>query len=228
LKPVLINYLSTEENSQSQKILEKIGLSIPSDNIESAKKHREWRRIIQFSLHNQIPLRSGAKYYTPFFIRSNEEHRDFWLIHLSGHARARDVMVGLHWDECTHFAHYGGSGLKMLGYDKTKDENVTKQPLLIGGYYFDQTALASSQEELRNQLPKRIRDQYREGIPFKDFFANVTNETPITSDIMKDVLSELAAEGIIEVRDESGTKKRKPKINKNTDIIIINKQMKLF
>ena len=112
----LIDYLS--ENEQTQHILENVGISLPSKTIVTAKESRDWRRTIQFALHREIPEKTGAKFYTPFFIRSADAHRDFWLIHLSGHYRARDVMVGLHWKESTSFAHYGRSGLHMLGYDR--------------------------------------------------------------------------------------------------------------
>lgn len=83
----LIDYLS--ENEQTQRILENIGISLPSRTIGTAKEERNWRRTIQFALHREIPEKTGAKFYTPFFIRSADSHRDFWLIHLSGHFRAR-------------------------------------------------------------------------------------------------------------------------------------------
>lgn len=219
----LIDYLST--NEQSQKILENVGISLPSREIATAKESRDWRRIIQFALHREIPERTGAKFYTPFFIRSADAHRDFWLIHLSGHFRARDVMVGLHWLESTTFAHYGRSGLRMLGYDQEYDSEWTHQQMLPG-FYFDDTALASSQEELMTQLPERLYD-HRDGIEFNDFFSRLTNECPVTAEILSSVLGELAKEGVLQVRDKTGTKTRRSGIQHGTDIVVPSRQKRL-
>jgi three-Cys-motif partner protein len=78
----MINYLS--ESEVTQKILGRIGLELTADQITIRKQMREWRQAIQLLLHGEIQQKSGAKFYTPFFIRSPDEHRDFWLIHLSG------------------------------------------------------------------------------------------------------------------------------------------------
>lgn len=220
----LIDYLS--ENDQTQLVLENVGISLPAKSIKTAKEQREWRRTIQFALHSEIPERTGAKFYTPFFIRSNDAHRDFWLIHLSGHFRARDVMVGLHWQESTSFAHYGRSGLRMLGYDQRLDAEWTQQKMLPG-FYFDDTALASSQDELLEQLPERIFGA-TDGIAFSELFANLTNECPVTADIMKDVLAELAADGVIKVSDKTGEKSRRGRVQHGSDIIIPSRQKRLF
>lgn len=219
----LIDYLS--ENEPTQQILEKVGISLPSKDIRTAKEQREWRRTIQFALHREIPQRTEAKYYTPFFIRSTDAHRDFWLIHLSGHVRARDVMVGLHWEQGTSFAHYGRSGLRMLGYDQNEDSDWTGQHMLPG-FFFDETALVSSQTELLEQLPKRIFE-FADGIPFTELFSKLTNECPVTAEIMKGVLSDLAKEGAIKIKDKSGSTSRRAGIQHDTDIIVPSRQKRL-
>jgi three-Cys-motif partner protein len=220
----LIDYLSS--NDQTQRTLQKIGINLPAKSIETAKEARDWRRTIQFALHRQIPEQTGARFYTPFFIRSEDAHRDFWLIHLSGHFRARDVMVGLHWRETTSFAHYGGSGLRMLGYEQKRDVDWTGQRMLPG-FFFDQTALASSQEELVQQLPEHLFT-FRGGIKFNDLFAQLTNECPVTADIMKVVLADLARSGVIHVRDKTGTQTRRVGVQHGSDIIIPSRQKRLF
>ena len=220
----LIDYLS--ENEQTQQILENVGITLPSKKIQTAKEERDWRRTIQFALHSEIPARTDAKFYTPFFIRSSDAHRDFWLIHLSGHLRARDVMVGLHWKESTSFAHYGRSGLRMLGYDQQYDADWTHQRMLPG-FFFDDTALVSSQEELLDQLPERIFN-FGDGIVFNDLFDMLTNECPVTAEVMKGVLSDLAKQGVIQVKDKTGAKNRRAGIQHDTDVIIPSRQMRLF
>lgn len=219
----LIDYLS--QNEATQRLLQKIGISVPPQTIATAKEARDWRRTIQFALHREIPERTGAKFYTPFFIRSDDSHRDFWLIHLSGHFRARDVMVDLHWKESTSFAHYGRSGLRMLGYDQRRDSEWTHQRMLPG-FYFDQTALASSEEELLEQLPEQVAG-FRDGIAFNDLFSRLTNDCPVTAEIMKGVLNDLAREGVIQVRDKTGTKMRRGSIQHGSDVILRSRQKRL-
>ena len=219
----MINYLS--ESEVTQKILGRIGLELTADQITIRKQMREWRQAIQLLLHGEIQQKSGAKFYTPFFIRSPDEHRDFWLIHLSGQSKARDVMVTQHWAERTSFAHYGGSGLHMLGYDPEKDSNVTRQEMLPG-FFFDDTALASSQDCLLEQLPERLF-QYKDGISFRNFFAGITNETPATSEIIKDVLEDLTLKGWIKVDSEKGVH-RKKRIQHQSDIILPAKHRQLY
>jgi three-Cys-motif partner protein len=219
----LIDYLG--ESEQTQQILGNLGINLPPKDIATAKGQVEWRRIIQFELHKEIQLRSGARFYTPFFIRSLEAHRDLWLIHLSGHVRARDVMVGLHWKENRSFAHYGRPGLRMLGYDPQFDEDWNKQKLL--GFFFDDTALALSHGELMEQLPERLAN-HKEGIAFSEFFGGLTNEVPVTQQIMADVLRELAREGLVEIRDSTGLTARRSGIQRPTDVIMVSGQKRLF
>ena len=203
-----------------------VGICLPSKTIGTAKEARNWRRTIQFALHREIPERTGAKFYTPFFIRSADSHRDFWLIHLSGHFRARDVMVGLHWKESTSFAHYGRSGLRMLGYDQQYDAEWTKQHMLPG-FFFDETALVASQEELLEQLPEKI-STFGDGVVFNDLFSKLTNECPVTIEIMQGVLTDLAKQEVIQVRDKSGATTRRAGIQHGSDIIIPSRQKRLF
>ena len=215
----LIDYLS--ELDSMQMTLERMGLQLSKEEIRTAKEQADWRCAIQILLHDRIFLNSGARHYTPFFIRSADAHRDYWLIHLSNHSRARDVMVGLHWDENTSFAHYAGAGLSMLGYDPDRDTKITGQPFL-----FDQDAREHTMESLLNDLPGRIRET-KDGVEFGDFFARVTNETPATSDLLKSVLTILRKEGIIEIRAFDGLTRRSG-IQNRTDIIKPSSQPSLF
>lgn len=219
----LIDYLST--NEKTQRILERVGLRISADEVRTLKSMMDWRRAIQLLLHEEIHRNSGARFYTPFFIRSKDAHRDFWLIHLSGVARARDVMVAEHWRQNTSFAHYGRSGLHMLGYDPDEDFTITGQHA-IPGFYFDDTAHASSHDCLLAELPERLFEA-KDGVQFKDFFASITNETPVTSEIIKDVLEDLAREGVIDVQGQKG-ERRQGRVQHGSDIIIPSKQKRLF
>lgn len=211
----LIDYIS--ELDVMQQTLQRLGLSISKEDIRAAKQEREWRRAIQLLLHQQIFNSSGAKYYTPFFIRSKDAHRDYWLIHLSNHSRARDVMVELHWLENTSFAHFGRPGLLMLGYDQDDDTSITRQGF-FPEFRFDETAQVATKTSLLAELPERIAP-HKSGISFKDLFALLTNETPATSEHIKVVLAQLRAEGAIVIRDSAGLVTRESGVQQPTDVI---------
>jgi three-Cys-motif partner protein len=102
----LIDYLSDDPSSRA--IVERVGLQLPFESIQDLKRKQgmDWKRYIQLALHNEIHLRSGASFYAPFFIKSVEAHRSYWLIHLSQHERARDVMTQLHWNQHNYFQHF--------------------------------------------------------------------------------------------------------------------------
>jgi three-Cys-motif partner protein len=220
----LIDYLSNSE--QTMKNLDRVGISLPTNELSAIKAQQDWRRAIQFLLHQEIKDKTEAKFYTPFFIRSQDAHRDFWLIHLSGHARARDVMVQLHWKENRSFAHYGKAGLNMLGYDENLDAEVTGQRMLPG-FFFDETARAASQSLLLEQLPRLICD-LPDRIPYSALFSRITNETPASSEIIKSVIADLRAEGVLEIRDKTGTIQRESRIQSPSDLIIRSPQKLLF
>src|SRR5262249_32936651 len=63
----LIDYLN--ESDETQRRMERLGMVLPPKSIRDAKVDREWRRMIQFLLYKEIPQRTGAAFYTPFFIR---------------------------------------------------------------------------------------------------------------------------------------------------------------
>lgn len=221
----LIDYLSGRESMQ--KTLDTLGLELKADRIETAKQEADWRRTIQFILHRQIYINSGAKFYTPFFIRSKDAHRDYWLIHLSNHSRARDVMAELHWIENTNFAHFGRPGLSMLlGYDQDHDIKVTGQQL-FPEFRFDEIARASTHDCLMDELPERLFG-FKDGITFSKFFSGLTNETPATSEILKEALAQMLREGIIDVRDKTGSVKRHAGIQHHSDVIRPSTQRRLF
>jgi hypothetical protein len=220
----LIDYLSSDSATQAK--LNKLGISLPTRSIETEKSKNNWRRAIQLTLHREIQQKTNAKFYTPFFIRSKDSHRDFWLIHLSGHHRARDVMVGLHWELNNCFAHYGKPGLNMLGYDPDQDLTLKPQTWLPG-FFFDETAKNLTLESLYAELPFFLH-RTGEPIDFKTLFSKISNETPSTSDILREVIRDLTIDGVISVRDRTGLTTRRAGAQDDSDVIIINKHQQIF
>lgn len=63
------------------------------DEIKASE--RDYRLYIQTCMYQDLVQACGAAFYTVFFIRTRG-HGDFWLLHLSQHERARDVMTTVH------------------------------------------------------------------------------------------------------------------------------------
>jgi len=156
------------------------------------RTERRQRQVIQGFLYRHILERTGADFYTPFFIHSPESHRSYWLLHLSKHARARDEMARLHWSLSNTFVHPGKSGFNALGYDPSLD--VNQLPL---EFNFGSDARTDSLNAAVNQLPKMIRDDSAgqgEAISLRSLFEANCNETPLTLELVSDALVRLRDE----------------------------------
>ena len=107
-----INFAS--DGKLTQRLLDGMGVPgvLQGRSIDEIKEsERDWRLFIQSALYRSLVENCGARHYTPFFIRNRNGHGDYWLIHLSQHHRARDVMTEVHWANNNYFIHYGGAGL---------------------------------------------------------------------------------------------------------------------
>lgn len=197
-----------------------VGLNLRPDEIAAAKSREDWRTILQHKLYRQIPEACSAKFFTPFFLHSPEERRDLWLIHLCGASKAKDVMLGLHWDEHTSFRHFGRPGTGMLGYDKAED--ALRLPL----YGFDNPARQLSVSTLQDELPSIIHG-YDGGISFEQLFAEVTNDSPVKSDILKESIAEMHRNHECEVLSADKRTRRQCGIQHKSDLIRLPRQKRL-
>ena len=191
-------------------------------SIKSSESH--WRLFIQSMLYRELVAKSGAKHYTPFFIRNSEGHGDYWLLHLSQHEKARDVMTEVHWSTNNAFIHYGGPGLemfRMLGYDPRRDENVTSQSNL--GFTFDDGSRRASIAALVNQIPSLLaaRD---EGVDFGTLFSKTCNESPATMSIYRLALEELMSFKAVSIQGTDGVTRRSARQLQSTDRLILPPQ----
>jgi len=162
------------------------------DLIRALKTEHGQRHVIQGVLYKHIISSTGADFYTPFFIRSADSRRSYWLLHLSKHGRARDEMARLHWDMSNVFVHPGNAGFNALGFDPNIDPN--QQTL---GFDFGADARADSLAAAVDQLPRMIRDDAPDvatTVTIGDLFRANCNETPLTFD--------LVSEAVIKLRDE--------------------------
>jgi hypothetical protein len=183
---------------------------------------KQHRYMAQRALGRHIKDVTGAAFFTPFFIRSLESGRDLWLIHLSKHPTARNVMTASHWDIKNGSLHQGEAGLDMLGFDPKLDE----APLL--DFNFDESAASKIEEKLREQIPSRVSelDSYSP-ISFDAFVSAVANGTAARLDQIEDALIFLHKEKEIELLTPTGKPKQFDARIQTTDRIRIPLQMRL-
>ena len=204
-----LTYASDSETTK--KTLADIGIpdALRGRTIEDIKRsEKDWRLYIQSCLYRELVEACGARYYTLFFIRT-EGHGDYWLVHLSQHPRARDVMARVHWSKNNYFIHYGGAGIDMfrgLGYSADRDRSFTGQGAF--GFCFDDLAGESSVTTLMEQLPPLIY-AHDDGLSFGELFATTCNLSPADSVRYKEALERLVQHKEIDIVGQDGARRLK-------------------
>jgi three-Cys-motif partner protein len=227
----LINYMANTQ--EFKQILENCALTdVITEKViknfrESPKSEtKESRLVIEQLLAYNIFKKSGASYFTPFFITSPKSSRSYLLLHLSNHVKARDEMNKVHWELKNHFHHYGNPGLNnnmlMLGVNPKKD--IGEQILL--DYCFDDDAEKRTYNALLEEIPRIIT--LKECITFNSLLIETCNNTPANSKHYKEILARLVAEKMITIISEDGKQHSTANTIKNDDRIIPAKQRNLF
>lgn len=214
----LIDYL-TDTDSCGQ-TLRNIGLTLNLSTLSEDKSQKEWRSIIQRQLYQEIVNNTGVKYFTNFFIKSDESHKSYWLLHLSMHPKARDEMQRLHWGLTNHFVHEGKAGLHMLGYDPTRDAEYTKQ-----NFMFSDHDEVLNHKALMEEVPAALS---RSGIAFNNFFKRHCNTTTATRDMIEKVVRELYAQKDLEIFTPNGNRKKTDCRLNDHDIVKLQRQIYLW
>ena len=218
----LVDFISDHANTK--RIL--TNMSLDAELLTRIKQDNPntWREKIQLLLSKQFFASSGATCYTPFFIHSVESHRAYWLLHFSGHSKARDVMTELHWEFENHFQHFGGSGFGMLGFDprKVHEESIRTLP-----FDFDMSAKGETHEALLAEIPSKVAAIANE-IQFGHFFDSYVNDTPATKQMFEKCIQILTKDRELKIKSAKG-KTRKPGVKlKDDDIIVVPRQKVLF
>lgn len=151
----LVTYLS--DRAANRKALENIQLDkyMPWEALSNIKKENrhQWRQILQRHLAYGIKKESGAKFMTLFFVKPfGETSWGYWLVHLSNHYRAHDVMKTIHWENATDFGHEIEPGIFVLGYNANKDDIYTGQ----NSFIFDDNLKIACINEMHEFFGKRL------------------------------------------------------------------------
>lgn len=221
----LIDYLS--DKTAGSKAHKNINLSPGLINEMVAHKTREkaWRTIIQNELYAHIQKWTGAEFYSPFFVRSPESGRSYWLLHLSRHREARNLIGEIHWDESNVSTHHGRPGLGSLGF--TPDMTPDQMPL---DFDFDEHAQKRSLNALQNQIPEYVQAAVLNGrsTSLEDVFGNESNNTPVTAPIIESALVQLRDEKELQIFSKDGKEKPRAKTIKWDDEVRLPSQRTLF
>lgn len=178
---------------------------------------------VQRNLHRLIFEQSGAGFYTPFYIKPQGSNRAYWLLHLSGHARARDAMASVHWAMPNTFLHFGGSGLEMFGYRPGEDLNLTGQESFGFGKEDQARTIGSLQRDISRRLYSR-----RDGETFGDLFAQTCNGTPGTRKLMERAIHGLVEQDELLIKTDEGRFRREGVRLRDEDLITPPTQVNLF
>ena len=182
----------------------------------------DWRRFIQAALYQGLVTNCAAGFFTPFFIRgAGSGHGEYWLVHLSQHHRAQDVMKQVHWQHQNHFVHYGGAGLDMLA---TQTMGFRQQ--FNGGFRFDDVASRESSTMLREHLAKNIFARVQP-VSIGELFASTCNTSPATAGMYNGVLADLVGERDIVIMSVDGKPRRSARYMRDTDVIERSRQANL-
>lgn len=184
---------------------------------------KDFRLYIQSCMYKTLVESCGARYFTVFFIRTTG-HGDYWLVHMSQHHRARDVMTTVHWNKNTHFIHYGGAGLEMfrsLGYTTSEDRTFTGQGEL--GFCFDGAASDASVHALAKQIAPIVH-QREQGITFEALFSEYCNSSPADSARYRLAIEKLVDHKELIVVGQKGERRRKASTIGERDLIKVSGQ----
>ncbi len=191
--------------------------------IEEIKSSRSWRLFIQQNCITSLQLEANARYFTPFFLRPERGHGDIWLVHLSQHVKARDVMTEVHWSG-KNFVHPGGNGLDMLGFS-------AKAAALDPGLFdtpsneFDAIARERTIAALMLDVPNHLTPA---AVPFGEFFAQHCNNTPATRKIVSEVVYDLVSQGEVSLRTQADHQRRSAAAIRDGDLIFLPQQTRFF
>jgi len=219
----LLNYLG--DNPSVESTIAQFGI-----DTGFLSKWQDWkldaalgRSTAQRTIMESIASQSGAKFFTPFMLRSPSDHRWMMLAHLSQNQAARDKMLGVHWELQNSFKHMGRGSLYQLGFDQRCIESSASLFNFVEG---DRATMIT---ELENELPRRVFDLIRGGeLAVQSLLEIIGNQTAATNSDLFLVLGALSADREIEIRKLNGGMKRPGTAIAASDTLLLPVQPKFF
>lgn len=222
----LATYLS--DYAANRKSLENIGLDkyIPWSQLNELKADhkKEWRKILQRYLANGIKHESGAQFMTLFFMKPHGTNSwGYWLIHLSNHYRAHEVMKSLHWEHATDFGHELEPGIFVLGYNANEDSDYTRQDTFKFGEEKSKDACIAGVREHFGKQIFLLNKPVRVG----DLFQGCVSESTAAESHLLAATRDLHASKDIVIVSKDGTVRRPSHTYRLDDVIEPSRQIRL-
>ena len=162
-----------------------------------AKRLSDWRKSLVSHYLQEIKRNCVARFVSPFMVQHSGW--GYWLLHLSNHKEANDVMKLTHWRHQNSSLHEGFPGLRMLEFNR---ENWNQSSL----FRFDAEADQATREALREEMRPRIRD-LGQAPTVGQLIESVANETPADRRRIIQSLGDLKAEKACRFVGPSGEKR---------------------
>jgi three-Cys-motif partner protein len=183
-----------------------------------AKGKDGYQFVIPRLLLADIKSQTGAPYFTPFFLRSERAQRDLWIVHLSKLVTARNVMVKSHWQVGNSSLHKGQAGLDMLGFVPHWEDGHAFD------FAFDDVATSAMSVALVNEMPYRVEQLEKRGIPtVQQLFEALANDTAASREQIERAIALLHSENQIDLLSKTGRVKRRSSMPQMDDGIQISR-----
>lgn len=216
----LIDYLTN--SPEMLKALSSVEISpVFLKELLEAKNESGGRYVIQRRLRDHLQRCTQAKYMSPFFIRSQSANKSLWLVHLSNHKTARNVMVDGHWGIGNCSIHPGRGGLEIRGFDPGIN------PDQISMFQFEDQDQQQMSDLLQDDILRRLPSpEMRSPVLFDSFLDDVVNETPARLSDLGEAVESLVARGDLLLVNQNNSLRRthKPSLS---DRLLRNPQGRL-
>ncbi len=193
----LVNFLA--ETPACTKMVAPLGLTeIGIRDLIAQKGEDSGRALVQRTLRTHLRAITGAEYDTPFFLRPERSRRALWLVHLSRHPTARDVMIQRHWEHRNTFEHYGPGSFGMLGWEALEARTV---PLFRFGGLDAERMRGQLLESMPDRLARLAADQ---PVTMDAVRHALANETAAPFSVLDEVIGKLFREREFDILDADG------------------------
>lgn len=213
----MITFLS--DRAANRKPLEHVGLDkyIPWQDLKrlKAEEQQTWRRNLQRHIAYGIRKETGAPFATLFFVKPFGHNTwDYWLIHLSKHYKAHEVMKDLHWQNATQFGHELEPGVFLQGYDANHDQDYTGQET----FDFSEQSRTACVEGLHEYFGQRL-SEIRQPIQLREVVLDCASQSPGSSSHFLEAAKHLHHSNRIIVTGKDG-RVRRPSMRYHLDDVV--------
>ena len=184
------------ENADFRKAVARFGVDLGDafTSRPSFNHFSKWRKALVSQLLLQIQNSCSARYVSPFMVQ--HEGWGFWLLHLSNHHEANDVMKSTHWAHQNSSLHEGFPGLNMLRFDQANFGQATM-------WRFDKEAEEATQEALVVELMPKICELGK-APTIRSLVESIANETPANRERIFQALTTLHGREEFSIRGPAG------------------------